>query len=343
MRILHVVSSLNVGGAERFVIDLAVQQKNAMGIDVGVISMGLNGEPLEGEVRCADINLHLATQTSKIRSILKCYDVVHIHSSHCLLRVLLSAVLLPIKIVYTRHNEVVHQGLKWKFVYMLASIMLTKIIFVAEKAKQNYLEKYPHYRKKTLTILNGVLPIEKNNNESPMFNLGHVGRFVPLKSQHVLIEAVALLPVTVQQKITISFYGTGELMGKNKALAVSLIPDVLVNFRGFEANRNVIYNSFDALIVTSKTEGLSLAILEAFASGTPVIASNVGGNPELVINHSNGFLYDYGDSQSLANNIEKLATNNDIYQNFSEKCSQRYHEHFSMEICANNHLSVYKK
>lgn len=343
MRILHVVSSLNVGGAERFVIDLASQQKNAMSINVGVLSMGVQKEPLEKEVLCAGITLHLATRISEIRAVLKNYDVVHIHSSHCLFRVLLSAILLPIKIVYTRHNEVVHQGLKWRLIYMLANKMLSKMIFVADKAKQNYLTKYPQYHQKALTILNGVLPIKKSTGSSRIFRLGHVGRFVPLKSQHVLIEAVALLPLLIQKDVEISFYGTGELMEKNKALAKQLIPNVLVNFHGFETNRNTIYHSFDVLVVTSETEGLSLAILEAFACGTPVIASNVGGNPELVIDKYNGFLYEYADSQSLANNIEKLATDPKLYQQFSAKCQQRYHEQFSMEICANNHLSSYQK
>lgn len=342
MRILHVVSSLNVGGAERFVIDLATQQKNALAMSVGVLSMGKDNEPLESEVLSSDIKLYLSTDILKISTILNDYDVVHIHSSYCLLRVLMAAFFKPIKVVYTRHNEKVHEGLKWSIIYFLANIRLNKMIFVAEKAKQKYLAKYPQYHKKASTILNGVLPINKNNIQSETFKLGHVGRFVPLKSQHVLIEAISYLPLEVQAKVEISFYGTGELMANNQALAKKLIPHTLVNFHGFETNRDVIFQSFDVLIVTSETEGLSLAILEAFASSTPVIASNVGGNPELVIDKSNGFLYEYADSKALARCIEELLMNPELYQAFSKKSHQRYTKEFSMEICARNHLSSYE-
>jgi len=342
VRILHVVSSLNVGGAERFVIDLATQQKNELEMTVGVLSMGKEKEPLESEVLSSKIRLHLSADIFKINAMLNDYDVVHIHSSYCLLRVLMAAFFKPIKIVYTRHNEKVHQGLKWRIIYFLANIRLNKMIFVAEKAKQNYLAKYPNYHKKALTILNGVLPIIKTPIKSKTFKLGHVGRFVPLKSQHVLIEAVSYLPADVQPNVEISFYGTGELMAYNQALAKKLIPNTLVNFHGFETNRNTIFQSFDALIVTSETEGLSLAILEAFASSTPVIASNVGGNPELVVDKKNGFLYEYADSKALAKCIEALFINQELYQAFSKMSHQRYIKEFSMEICARNHLSSYE-
>lgn len=341
MRVLHVVSSLNVGGAERFVIDLARQQKKALSLDVGVISMGKAGEPLENEIKTANISLFFAISIRDIRKVIKHYDVIHIQSSHCLLRVMLASLGLPIKLVYTRHNEVVHQGLKWQGIYFLANLLLNKMLFVAEKAKSNYLNKYPQYKSKAQTILNGVLPIEKNIERTSVFRLGHVGRFVPLKSQHVLIKAVAELPIEIQPNIEISFFGTGELMGKNQAMAKSLIPNTKTIFHGFETNRDVIYQSFDALIVTSETEGLSLAILEAFASGTPVIASNVGGNPELVKDKENGFLYEYADAKALAKAIEKLMDET-TYKVFSEKSRQRYFDEFSMEICALEYLKSYQ-
>lgn len=343
MRILHVVSSLNVGGAERFVIDLAYEQKNALGCEVNVLSMGQKGEPLEQELAGFLIDLYHQTSILKIRQLLNRFDIVHIHSSHCLLRVLLAAISKKIKVVYTRHNEVVHQGFKWSMVYYLANRMLHKMIFVAEKAKKNYLASYPQYKNKAHTILNGVLPLSiKRQNLTNNVCLGHVGRFVALKSQHLLIQAVALLPIELQRNVSLIFYGTGDLLENNKKLAQSIIPSVNIKFPGFETNRNIIYQSFDILIVTSETEGLSLAILEALASGTPVIASNVGGNPELVKHAENGFLYEYGDTKELAKSIEQLMIDNELYQQFSGKSKQIYNEGFSMKSCAVNHFRAYQ-
>lgn len=343
MRILHVVSSLNVGGAERFVIDLACEQKNALNCDVSVLSMGAEGEPLEQEVRSFEIGLLRHISIFKIRQLLHNFDIVHIHSSHCLLRVLLASINKKIKIIYTRHNEVVHRGTKWRMIYSLANLMLHKMIFVAEKAKQNYLTLYPEYRNKAQTILNGVLPLNVDRVKiAGKISLGHVGRFVPLKSQHLLIQAIAILPSKLRKNISLVFYGTGELLAENKALAASTIPDVEVKFAGFETNRNIIYQSFDALVVTSETEGLSLAILEAFASAKPVIASNVGGNPELVKHAKNGFLYEYGAISQLAECIERLILDDGAYEKLSKDALATYESGFSMETCAARHLQAYQ-
>jgi len=342
VRILHVVSSLNVGGAERFVIDLATEQKENLNCDVTVLSMGQQGEPLESEVNKFGIKLLHATKITTIRHILEATDIVHVHSSYCLLRILLAALFKPVKVVYTRHNERVHKSFKWRVIYLLAKLTIHKMIFVAEKARTNYLKIYPSFEHKSQTILNGVLPMSLTKERSDYFRLSHVGRFVPLKAQHYLIEAVALLPKDTQKKILLSFFGTGELIENNKVLAKKIIPDVKIDFKGFVTNRDEIYQHTDVLVVTSETEGLSLAILEALASGTPTIASDVGGNPELVQHGYNGLLYDYGDAKTLAKYINDVFNNAELYQEFSEKSLEIFKDGFSMKKCAQCYNLIYQ-
>lgn len=342
MKILHIVSSLNVGGAERFVIDLAIEQEISLNLNVAILSMGNKKEPLEDEVHKNNISLLHETNISKLSVIFKQYDVIHVHSSHCLLRALLASLFQPVRVIYTRHNEVVHTTFKWKVTYLLAYLKLYKMIFVAEKAKSNYLKVYSFFEKKSQAILNGVLPMSKEKLVSNSIRLSHVGRFVELKSQHILIEAVAQLPEHLQNKIEVSFFGTGPLLNKNKELAKQETPNVLVNFKGFVTDRNEIYQNTDIIIVTSETEGLSLAILESLASGTPVIASDVGGNPELVNNGVNGFLYEYGDENTLAKKIAKLIEEKELYKNFSSESIKKYQQNFSMNKCAQEYLLSYK-
>jgi len=340
VRVLHVVSSLNVGGAERFVIDLATEQKTNQKMSVGILSMGLSGEPLEGEVIKNNFSLYLNSNVLSIRKIIQQYDVVNIHSSYCLFRVLLASMFINSRIIYTRHNERVHSSIKWQFVYTLARYKLHKMIFVADKAKTNYLNKYPLFINKATTVLNGVLPLPLEKLPCESMRLGMVGRFVPLKSQHLLIEAMAKLDKPLN--ISLSFFGTGDLLEYNKSLAATLIPDVPVIFHGFINHRETIYGQTDILIVASETEGLSLAILEALASGTPVIASDVGGNPELIKHGVNGFLYPYGDTEKLIELIVLLSTDKAMYQKFSTNSLQLYSSSFSMKICSANYLSAYK-
>lgn len=342
MKVLHIVSSLNVGGAERFVIDLAIEQSSSLNLKPAILSMGEEKEPLEEEVNKANIPLLHATNILDLKNIFKSYDVIHVHSSHCLLRTLIASLLCSIRIVYTRHNERVHTSIKWKLTYYLAFLKLHKMIFVAEKAKSNYLKIYPFFEKKSQAVLNGVLPMSQHKPTSDKLRLSHVGRFVALKSQHVLIEAIAQLPEYLHNKIEVSFFGTGPLLNKNKELAQSKSPNISVNFKGFVTDRNEIYQNTDILIVTSETEGLSLAILESLASGTPVIASNVGGNPELVNDNVNGLLYEYGDYSSLALNITRLIKEKELYNSFSSESVKIYQNNFSMEKCAKQYLLSYQ-
>lgn len=342
MNIVHIVSSLNVGGAERFVIDLAVEQKKNANFDVTILSMGRKGEPLESEVNKFELGLLHESKIGKLRETLRSFDLVHVHSSHCLLRILLASLFQDIRVIYTRHNERVHRTFKWQCIYLLAKFKLHKMIFVAEKARVNYLKKYPSFKQNSKTILNGVLPMVLNKCDSKKLRLSHVGRFVPLKAQHLLIEAVDILPVEVQEQIALSFYGTGELMEKNINLAQHLIPQVDIDFKGFVTNRDEIYQQTDVLIVTSETEGLSLAILEALASGTPTIASNVGGNPELIKHEENGLLYEYGDSKKLAQHIAELYRDKELYKRFSNRSVEVFQQGFSMQQCAKNYQLAYQ-
>jgi glycosyltransferase involved in cell wall biosynthesis len=341
MNILHVVSSLNVGGAERFVIDLAREQNKNANVEARILSMGVPGEPLEMEVKLSGLKLHHATGIKDIKELLNTFDIVNVHSSFCLLRILLASFFTKIKVIYTRHNERVHKSLKWRVTYLLAYYKLYKMIFVADKGKANYLKVYPKFYCKAQVILNGVLSFDINKETSHLLRIGHVGRFVQLKSQHVLIEAIDKLSEKFQNKIELSFYGNGELLNKNRDLAGKLIPNVMVNFKGVVTNRDDIYKNTDILVVTSETEGLSLAILEAMASGSPIIASNVGGNPELVKNNENGYLYEYGDSAKLAENISKFINQPEEIKRLGDKSKAIYEKEFSMKKCSDSYLNAY--
>jgi len=338
VRILHVVSSLNVGGAERFVIDLAEEQ-STKGHHIAIVSMGNKGEPLEEEVISKNFQLYLSTGIFQLMMLFRQYDVVNIHSSHCLFRSLIASILCSCRIIYTRHNERVHLTPKWKLTYKLAYIKLHKMIFVAEKARLNYLKAYPHFESKSMTVLNGVLPIKVEKHETNKVRLGIVGRFVPLKSQHYLIEAVASMSST--KDMALEFFGDGELLDKNKQLCKKLIPEMEVTFHGLVPNRDSIFKQLDILVVTSETEGLSLAILEAMSSRTPVIASNVGGNPELVTDEFNGFLYEYADIHKLADCIKILTVDAKLRTQYGENGHKRYNDNFSMSICASEYFKAY--
>jgi len=342
MKVLHILSSLNVGGAERFGIDMASVQLRDQNLSTSILSMGKHGEPLEEEVLAQKIPLIITSKLSLLRDAIGNADVVHVHSLHCLIRVLTASFGLKLKLVFTHHNDQVNRKLKWKIIYQLASFRIDTMIFVVKSAETKFLATYPIFKGKSITISNGVLERKQDKTLSKMFRIGLVGRFVPLKAQHLLIEAISLLPDGLKKRLSLSFFGTGDLLENNRKLACLKIPNAEVNFNGFVTDRDEIYTNIDCLVVTSETEGLSLAILEAIASGTPIIASNVGGNSELVQDGINGFLYEYKDIDSLAKYINELMVNTTTYLTYKQANLDIYKSAYSLEKCAKQYLDVYQ-
>ena len=164
---------------------------------------------------------------------------------------------------------------------------------------------------------------------------------VDLKNQISLLEAVATLPIEEQQKIEINFYGDGPCLAELKLFSDRNLENVAVNFHGMVQDRNIIYSSFDALIVTSETEGLSLAIIEAMAYGCVVIASNVGGNPKLVEHNKNGWLFEYNDTKTLAKYIQKLSTDKALISYLGSEGRKKIESQFSLDNTAQKYTDIY--
>ena len=92
----------------------------------------------------------------------------------------------------------------------------------------------------------------------------------------------------------------------------------------------------------SKNEGLGSVILEAMLAGTPVIASKVGGIPDLVKNHKTGLLISPGREEQLASAIQELIMNNDLKIELI-KNAKEFIKPFFIENTAQKYLSIYKK
>ena len=107
--------------------------------------------------------------------------------------------------------------------------------------------------------------------------------------------------------------------------------DSHIEFVGWipEDQKTSVYQSADILVLPSHNEGLPYVIIEALASGLPIVASSVGGIPEVVIHGEHGYIIEPGDSQSLAEHILSLAGDPELRQTMSERNRRRALEHYS--------------
>lgn len=346
--IIHVVSSLEIGGAERFVIDLCKLQRSN-GENVAILSFGSIDDPLIDECKNSEIMVYHTAKgrikkwQSALAAIMP-YKVVHFHSPYPL-RFLLPIMPMCIfkTVVYTRHGADSLAGKNWYWMHKFARFFVNKISFVSQEGAVVFTQSHGWLKHKKYVIDNGVnlADIHMSKVASDKFRIGSVGRMVELKHQISLLQAVSKLDNEVKQIIEIHFYGYGPCFEQLNKFVEQHQLHQQVFFHGMVSDRSQIYNSFDVLVVTSETEGLSLAIIEAMAHYCPIIATNVGGNPKLVSHDSNGYLFEYNDVCALAEKIEQLMNNLESHILFGQNSRKKIEDQFSLLACAKKYQQLY--
>jgi glycosyltransferase involved in cell wall biosynthesis len=137
--------------------------------------------------------------------------------------------------------------------------------------------------------------------------------------------------------------GDGNLRESLKKMCIDLDIQGKVEFLGYRRQVESLISDFDVFVLPSISEGLGLALLEAMALGKPVIASEVGGIPEVVKNNSNGILVSPGNDKALAESIIKVLSNKTDSRIMGEKGQKTVLEKFSSNAMIEKTIQIYKK
>tara|TARA_B110001454_G_C12705634_1_gene428448 strand:+ start:237 stop:1307 length:1071 start_codon:yes stop_codon:yes gene_type:complete len=346
--IIHVVSSLEVGGAERFVIDLCQLQASS-GFCVAILSFGKKSDPLVAECERIGIKVY-HTKRGRFKKwhcahlAVKCFANIHFHSPYPLKFMLpIMPFLVKKNVIYTRHGADPLAGNSWAWMHKFARFFVNHISFVSQEGADVFTRSHGWHGKTKHVIDNGVNIAEIVVDRKPFnrLRIGSVGRMVELKNQVSLLQALVALDDLMRANIEIHFFGAGPSEQQLKSYVAEHELKDNVFFHGMISDRKAIYNSFDVLAVTSRTEGLSLAIIEAMAHFCPIIASNVGGNPKLVEHKKNGFLFDYNNINELSAFIVQLYNNSDLNQQFSQYSREKIEQQFSLATSAKKYQKLY--
>ena len=166
---------------------------------------------------------------------------------------------------------------------------------------------------------------------------------VSLKNQLGLLKAIELLNTDMQSKVALHFFGDGECLESLMDFKEQAMPSLSVEFHGMVNDREEIYSTIDVLVVCSETEGLSMVIIEAMANQIPVIATNVGGNPKLVLDNQTGWLFDYDDNDKLAKVIHHIINNRALIDEFGGQAFSYISDNFSIQASANKYAEIYQQ
>ncbi|HLO83780.1 MAG TPA: glycosyltransferase family 4 protein [Nostocaceae cyanobacterium] len=252
-------------------------------------------------------------------------DVVHIHISDggSVLRkaiftivarifgkpVLMHAHGAEFHLTYKKLPQLAKQILSWVFRQCQSFIVLSKTW------QDYYVDNLGLNQEQVVVLSNPTelplqVPDRKNNHQ---INLVFCGRVGQRKGAFDLINAFANLPEAKKNSAQLIIAGDGEVEPAQQ-LASSLNLAEKVTFLGWinSQQRDEILSKADVFILPSYNEGLPMAILEAMGWGLPVIATPVGGIPELVLTNQNGLIVTPGDIQQLSAAIELLIENESL-------------------------------
>ena len=133
-------------------------------------------------------------------------------------------------------------------------------------------------------------------------------RLIERKGQHHLLKALAHLRRSCRRPLRVTLVGTGDAEPHLRQLAKGLKVSHAVTFEGYVPGERMpdVYRAADLFVLPSYQEGMSIALLEAMASGLPVVVTEAGGTPELVTRGLNGEIVPWGDVEALARALTAL-------------------------------------
>lgn len=354
-RIAFVVLSLGVGGAENMVAQLATNiDKNHF--DVYVISMhSPQGTIIEKKFAENSINVWFLNHDTapNLSALFKIYkqlnkikpDIVHTHLS-AFIYTLPWIFLNRKKILHTIHNRPIYEfspklRSNIKILYQMnKAIPIAISDTIAKEVKDLYKIKEDQieviYNPVDISIYNKNSIKKKKNDDVTFIN---VARFTSVKNQSLIIDAFSKVQEQINN-IKLILVGDGELRNAvEKKAAQNGLSDV-VEFTGNIQNVAEKLRSSDVFVLPSRYEGLPLTILEAMATGLPIIATNVGGVPDIV--KDNGVLFKDNDLNGLVAAMLKLAQDIKLREEMGKK-SIKYVEKFDVKSITNQYQLLYER
>ena len=211
---------------------------------------------------------------------------------------------------------------RYNYLYPMLTPIITRIwrhagVVTAISAEQVALAHRTMPQLPLVTIPNGVdtnafVPATRTLGRP--FTMICVARLIERKGQHHLLQAFAQLRAASPEPMALIFVGTGDAEPQLREMAANLQVADAVTFKGFVPREHMppVYHEADVFVLPSQHEGMSIALLEAMASGLPVVVTDTGGTAELVTQGANGEIVPWGDVPMLTTALQRLA--NDVEQ-----------------------------
>jgi glycosyltransferase involved in cell wall biosynthesis len=366
MKILHIIPSLDTGGAEQLTVDLAYFQKKA----------GHNAEiccimttPEKGALYKNACNLGLTCHYSyarheprpgsvlKLRRLIRSLkpDVVQSHLPRTNAVSAIAARLSGVRcIISTFHNPFIWKNKMQEKWGRLTSFLPDGFFCDSKSIRDRLIELCPKQKKK-IRVVYPSIPLHKiriSGQEVAEFRdnlgmgekeklVGVVGRLAEVKDHETFIEAARLV-LREEKDVRFLIAGDGPEKKRIENKIRELHLEDSIHVLGYVQNLDIIWTQLNIFVLTSLSEGFPLSILEALGAGIPVIASKAGGIPEIVKHGENGFLSSPKHPEEFAKNIICLIRDEILLEKMRGNAHQSI-QTFSMEHMAEKTIQYYEE
>lgn len=369
MKVLHIITDTNIGGAGRYLLNL-LSQPAFSGIEVLVAcpegelgkrfdAMGVRRIAISGR----DVSYSSRLTKDLCRLIKREQpDLVHTHSS---LSGRIAARLLRVPVVYTKRNLVRipnEKGIvppkagtfRQLFNRLAASALSDRVIAVSAGVQKELVESGIK-SSMVAAIPNGIdlspyvpkwsqkeAPRVKEGAAKKGMLVGTVARLHRQKALDVLLEAAKMV-LSSEPSVRFVIGGTGPLEEELKTKIRELRLESYVKMAGFIGDVPGFLSNLDVYVLSSDYEGLPLAVLEAMGAGLPVVSTAVGGVPEAVVDGLNGILVPPRQPKALAQAIVRFLVDPDMGRTMGIAGRERAEELFDAKVMAEKTVNVYRR
>ena len=372
INVCHLVHEFKMGGAEAIVDTLCRASSPNITNSIGSFVTPSPGGPFQKTANSAMFTLDKRTGND-IRIVARLareLDKRHINVIHSQAWGTYLEGLLASKIFYHRrckyifafHGKTIgdiKQGIPFgrRFAQHLAHYFVDAIIAPSRNMAEDYARTYAIPPEKIRVIYNGIDVVrysgkqcgkhEIDSNDSTSFVVGFVGRLDPVKNLDGLLTIFTLFRAKLQaadkHKVRLMIVGDGPELQHLQILSSDLGISKNVCFVGRSDDVPACLAQMDVYVQPSFYEGFSLTILEAMASGIPVISTDVGGTCEIIENRIDGFLFDPANHEKMASSVLSLYNNMSLRNRIGCEARKKIRDRFAIRGMITEYEKLYRE
>jgi glycosyltransferase involved in cell wall biosynthesis len=363
MKILSIITGLAYGGAETQVVRLAIRLKS-QGWEVSVVSL-MPPKAYVEDLEAAGIpvfSLGIRRKLPDPRPVLRLAriirkwqpDVVHSHMVHANFLARIVRLLAPFPVLVCTAHNIDEGGRLREVLYRLTDLFCDLTTQVSQAGLERYVHVGAVPRHKIRYIPNGVdterfkpnledrLKVRKELGVDGFVWLA-VGRFDPQKDYPNMLQAFARV-VRERSDTTLLIAGDGPLRKAMESMALDLGISGYVRFLGIRRDVSQLMNAADAYVMSSSWEGMPMVLLEASATGLPIVATDVGGNREVVLDGITGFLVPPRNPEALAEAMLRMMDlPEEKRREMGKAARQHIEKNFSLDRIVDMWEALYKE